>query len=354
MIRKDAFPEDIQGEDEEEELYEHFRLQVDKGQSILRIDQFLKLRLEHTSRNRIQNAAKAGAILVNGKPVKQNYKVKPQDVISIVLAKPPRDKDLKAENIPLDIVYEDDYLLVVNKPAGMVVHPGVGNFSGTLVNALMWHFENLPMPAGRTEYPRPGLVHRIDKNTSGLLVIAKDEESMTHLAKQFFDRTTERLYTALVWGNVESDNGRVEGNIGRDERFRKLMTVFPEGDAGKPAVTNYKVIERLGYVTLTQCKLETGRTHQIRVHMKYIGHTLFNDDRYDGNRILKGPRHSKYISFVENCLELIPGQALHAQTLGFRHPVTGNQMYFESPLPDGFERLLERWRTYSAAVKTEL
>ncbi len=336
--------------DEGDELYEHFRLTVDKGQSPIRIDRFLTARMENKSRNRIQIAAAAGSIRVNGKAVKSNYRIKPLDEITIVFSRPPVNRFLVPENIPLNIVYEDEYLLVVNKEAGMVVHPGVGNFSGTLVNALAYHFQNLPVakpkPGAETEPPRPGLVHRIDKNTSGLLVIAKDEETMTGLAKQFFDKTVDRKYHTLVWGNVEEDQGTIEGNIGRDERFRKLFTVFKDGNSGKPAVTHYRVLKRFGYVTLCECILETGRTHQIRVHMKYIGHTVFNDDRYDGNRAVKGPNNSSYKQFVNNCMNLIPGQALHAKTLGFKHPATGEWKQFDSELPEGFAKLLEKWENY--------
>lgn len=333
-----------------DELYEHFRLVVDKGQSPIRIDRFLTARMENKSRNRIQIAASAGSILVNGKSVKSNYKVKPCDEITIVLSTPPVNKFLVPENIPLNIIYEDDDLLVVNKNAGMVVHPGVGNFSGTLVNALSYHFQNLPVSKSNrvndTDLPRPGLVHRIDKNTSGLLVIAKHEEAMTFLAKQFYDKTVDRKYIALVWGNVEEDSGTIEGNIGRDERQRKLYRVFTDGSSGKPAITHYKVIKRFGYVTLCECVLETGRTHQIRVHMKHIGHTLFNDDRYDGNRVLKGPNSGSYKQFVSNCFELVPGQALHAKTLGFIHPSTKKHLQFDSELPEGFEKMLEKWENY--------
>jgi 23S rRNA pseudouridine1911/1915/1917 synthase len=333
-----------------DELYEHFRLVVDKGQSPIRIDRFLTARMENKSRNRIQIAASAGSILVNGKPVKSNYRVKPRDEITIVLPTPPVNRFLVPENIPLNIIYEDDDLLVVNKNAGMVVHPGVGNFSGTLVNALSYHFQHLPVSKSNrvndTDLPRPGLVHRIDKNTSGLLVIAKHEEAMTFLAKQFYEKTVERKYVALVWGNLEEDSGTIEGNIGRDEKQRKLYRVFTDGSSGKPAITHYKVIKRFGYVTLCECELETGRTHQIRVHMKHIGHTLFNDDRYDGNRILKGPNSGSYKQFVSNCFELLPGQALHAKTLGFIHPSTKKQLLFESELPEGFEKMLEKWENY--------
>lgn len=341
-----------------DELYEHFRLTVDKGQAPVRIDRFLTARMENKSRNRIQIAAKAGSILVNGKAVKSNYKLKPLDEITIVLSRPPINRFLVPENIPLDVVYEDEELLLVNKKAGMVVHPGVGNFTGTLVNALSWHLQNLPQTqnsgAPDENHLRPGLVHRIDKNTSGLLVIAKNEEAMTFLAKQFFDKTVERKYITLVWGNVEEDRGTIEGNIGRDDRYRKLFTVYRDGSQGKPAITHYRVLKRFGYVTLCECELETGRTHQIRVHMKSIGHTVFNDDRYEGNKVLKGPNSSKYKQFVNNCFELIPGQALHAKTLGFVHPATRKNMLFDSELPEGFQTLLEKWENYiTHTLKTD-
>jgi 23S rRNA pseudouridine1911/1915/1917 synthase len=336
--------------DNGDELYEHFRLTVDKGQTPLRIDRFLTARMENKSRNRIQSAAKAGAILVNGKAVKSNYKLKPLDEITIVLAHPPVNHFLVPENIPLNIPYEDEDLLIVNKVAGMVAHPGVGNFTGTLVNALSWHLQNLPQTnnsgAHGEDHLRPGLVHRIDKHTSGLLVIAKNEDAMTFLAKQFFDKTVERKYITLVWGNVEEDSGTIEGNIGRDERNRKLFTIYRDGSAGKPAVTHYRVLKRFGYVTLCECVLETGRTHQIRVHMKSIGHTVFNDDRYEGNRVLKGPNSHKYKSFVNNCFELIPGQALHAKTLGFIHPTKKQKMLFDSELTEGFQQLLDKWENF--------
>lgn len=336
--------------DEGDELYEHFRFSVDKGQELLRIDKYLLHKLEKTSRNRVQKAAEAGSIQVNGKSVKSNYRVKPGDVITIVFAHPPHEYTLVPQNIPLDILYEDDYLIVLNKPQGMVVHPGHGNYSGTLVNGLLYHFQHLPKihskHAKAEDDIRPGLVHRIDKETSGLMIVAKDEYAMTHLAKQFFERTIQRKYMALVWGDVKDDKGRIEGHIGRDKRDRLQMAVYPDGSEGKHAVTNYEVLERFGYVTLVQCKLETGRTHQIRVHMKHIGHTLFNDDRYGGNKILKGIDNSKYRQFVENCFQLLTGQALHAYSLGFIHPHTGKPMYYEAELPEGFLKLLEKWRSY--------
>ena len=331
--------------DQNDDLYEHYSFIAEKGQQPLRIDKYLMNFIENATRNKIQAAAKDGSIFVNGKPVKSNYKVKPFDEIKVLLSHPPYEYLLVPEDIPIDIVYEDDELLVVNKPAGMVVHPGHGNYSGTLINALTFHFENLP----KNSNERPGLVHRIDKDTSGLLVVAKTESTMTHLAKQFFDKTSQREYIALVWGNVEEDEGTIEGNIGRHPKNRLQNTVFEEDEAdrGKPAVTHYKVIERLGYVTLVSCKLETGRTHQIRVHMKHIGHTLFNDERYGGEKILKGTTFTKYKQFVENCFKVLPRQALHAKTLGFEHPKTGEHMSFSTDLPDDMEQCIEKWRSYA-------
>jgi 23S rRNA pseudouridine1911/1915/1917 synthase len=331
-------------ENEEDELFEHYRFKADPGQIIVRIDKFLIDRLPNTSRNKIQVAAKNGNILANGQKVKQNYKVKPGDEISIVMPYPVREIELIPQNIPIEIVFEDDHLAVVNKPSNMVVHPGYGNYTGTLVNALVYHFDNLPHRI-QDYFGRPGLVHRLDKHTTGLMVIAKTEQALTNLAKQFYDRTTERKYWALVWGDVKED-GTITGNIGRSLKNRKLMAIFPEGDHGKHAVTHYKVIERFGLVTLVECKLETGRTHQIRAHMKYIGHPLFNDIEYGGDTILKGTTSAKYKKFIENCFELIPGQALHAKTLGFEHPVTKEYMRFDSQLPSGFESILEKWRNY--------
>ncbi|WP_033959215.1 RluA family pseudouridine synthase [Psychroserpens jangbogonensis] len=329
----------------DDELYEHHSFVADKGQAPLRIDKYLMNRIENATRNKIQAAAKDGSIYVNGTPVKSNYKVKPLDKIRVLLAHPPYEYLLTPEDIPLDVVYEDDQLLVVNKSAGMVVHPGHGNYSGTLINALIFHFENLPNNSSE----RPGLVHRIDKDTSGLLVIAKTEQAMTHLSKQFFNKTSEREYVAIVWGNIDEEEGTIEGHIGRHPRNRLQNTVFVGDDEekGKPAVTHFKVIERLGYVTLVACKLETGRTHQIRVHMKHIGHTLFNDERYGGERILKGTTFSKYKQFVDNCFKILPRQALHAKTLGFVHPTTGEQMRFNSPIPEDMQQCIEKWRHYS-------
>ena len=334
----------IYTDDNERELYEHFRFVADRGQALLRVDKFLVVRMENSSRNRIQQAAEAGCILVNGKPVKSNYRVKPLDVVSIVMDRPRYECEIIAQDIPLNIVYEDSDVLVVNKPAGLVVHPGHGNYSGTLVNALAWHFRDNP------EYdvsdPRLGLVHRIDKDTSGLLVIAKTPDAKTHLGIQFFNKTTKRKYVALVWGAMENDEGRIEGHIGRSTKDRLQMTVYPNGECGKSAVTHYRTIERLGYVSLVECVLETGRTHQIRVHMKHIGHTLFNDERYGGDQILRGTTFTKYRQFVQNCFEICPRQALHAKTLGFIHPRTGEEMFFDTEVPSDMTNLVERWRQY--------
>nr|WP_299345621.1 RluA family pseudouridine synthase [Allomuricauda sp.] len=327
----------------QEELFEHYKFIAAKGQEPLRVDKFLMNFIENATRNKIQQAAKQGHIWVNDEVVKQNYRVKAGDEVKVMFEHPPYEFLLTPENIPLDIVYEDDTVLVVNKPAGMVVHPGHGNYSGTLINALVFHFDNLP----NNSSDRPGLVHRIDKDTSGLLVIAKTEQAMTHLAKQFFEKSSDREYVALVWGNVENDEATVEGNIGRNPKNRLQMMVFPDGEQGKEAVTHYKVLERFGYVTLVSCKLETGRTHQIRVHMKYIGHTLFNDERYGGNQILKGTTFTKYKQFVENTFKLLPRQALHAKTLGFVHPKTGKQMQFNSELPEDMVQCIDKWRNYA-------
>ena len=331
-----------------DDLYEHFRFIADKGQQPLRVDKYLMNRVENATRNKIQKAAKDGNIHVNDLPVKSSYKVKGNDIVTVLFEHPPYELLLTPEDIPIDIVYEDDDLLVVNKAAGMVVHPGHGNYSGTLINALTFHFDNLPNNSSN----RPGLVHRIDKDTSGLLVVAKTEEAMTHLSKQFFNKTSEREYIALVWGNVEEESGTIEGNIGRHPKNRLQNTVYEDDfeERGKPAVTHFEVMERLGYVTLVKCVLETGRTHQIRVHMKYIGHTLFNDERYGGEKILKGTSFSKYKQFVDNCFKILPRQALHARTLGFEHPKTGKMMRFEAPIPKDIEQCIDKWRNYSKHV----
>lgn len=333
----------------DDDLFEHFRFEVPKGQEFLRIDKYLMHMLPNSTRNKIQNAATNGNIYVNDVPVKSNYKVKPFDVVRILLSHPPFENRVDPENIPLNIVYEDDTLLLVNKEPGMVVHPGHGNYTGTLVNALAYHFENLPMNSSE----RPGLVHRIDKDTSGLLVIAKTEAAMTHLAKQFEAKTSEREYIALVWGNVKEDQGTIEGNIARHVKDRMQMSVFADPEIGKPAITHYKVLERFGYVTLISCQLETGRTHQIRVHLKHIGHTLFNDERYGGHLILKGTTFTKYKQFIDNCFKTLPRQALHAKTLGIIHPTTGEMMRFDTDLPQDMQEVIEKWRNYSKSHATD-
>ena len=344
ILDEESVVDDSNGDGAEAELYEHFRFVAEKGQALLRVDKFLVSHMQKSSRNRIQQAAEAGCILVNGKPVKSNYRVKPNDVVTIVMDRPRYECEIIAEDIPLDIVYEDDYLLVVNKPPGLVVHPGHGNYHGTLVNALAYHFRN----DSRFDVsdPRMGLVHRIDKDTSGLLVVAKTPDAKTHLGKQFFNKTTKREYVAVVWGCPDPPAGRIEGNIGRSLRDRLQMAVFPDGDMGKHAVTHYETIEQLGYVSVVKCVLETGRTHQIRVHMKHIGHPLLNDARYGGDKILRGNTSSSYARFVENCFAICPRQALHARTLGFVHPATGKEMFFESPVPDDMTTMIDRWRNY--------
>lgn len=332
----------------EDELFEHYRFSIDKGQEPIRIDKFLTEKLTGVSRNKIQNAAEVGSILVNGKPVKSNYKTKPNDLIQVVLPNPVWDYTVEPENIPLDIIYEDDEVLLVNKKAGMVCHPGHGNFHGTLVHALLWHCKDLPQITGAT---RPGLVHRLDKNTSGIIIIGKTEHALNHLSKQFFDRTIKRHYIALVWGDIEKPTGRIECNIARNPSNRKIFMAVEDGSAGKYAATNYEVIKRFGYVTLVKCKLETGRTHQIRVHMKYIGHTLFGDYSYGGDQILSGTVYGKYKTFIENCFKLMPYQALHAQSLGFIHPKTNKEMYFEMPIPDNFQQVIDKWENYTKSFK---
>jgi 23S rRNA pseudouridine1911/1915/1917 synthase len=335
-------------DEQEEELFEHYKYIADNGQDKLRIDKFLIDRIPNTSRSKIQIAAHNGNILVNKVQVKPNYKVKPKDEISIVLPYPVRQLELIPQNIPIDIIYEDDHLCLVNKSANMVVHPGYGNYDGTLVNALLYHFDQLPeLP--NDYFGRPGLVHRLDKHTTGLMVVAKTENTLTNLAKQFFDRTTKRKYYALVWGDVAEDEGKVDLYLGRSLKNRKLMVGYPDKEHGKHAVTHYKVVEKLGYVTLIECKLETGRTHQIRVHMKHIGHPLFNDLEYGGDKIVKGTSFTKYKQFVENCFKLLPGQALHAKSLGFFHPILKKELNFDSELPDYFEEVLNKWRRYSSS-----
>ena len=333
-------------------LYEHFRVVADRGQQLMRIDKFLLDHLPDTSRNRLQQASRFGFLHVNGRPVKSNYRVKPHDVVTLLLDRPRYENLIEPEDIPLDVVYEDNALMVINKPAGLVVHPGCGNYTGTLVNAIAWHLRDNPQYDPNN--PEVGLVHRIDKDTSGLLVVAKTPEAKTHLGWQFFNKTTRRRYNALVWGNFQEEGGRIEGNIGRHPKDRMQMAVFPpDSDIGKHAVTHYKVLERFGYVTLVECVLETGRTHQIRAHMTHLGHPLFNDERYGGDRILRGTQSGTYNNFIRNCYALCPRQALHALTLGFRHPLTEEEMDFTAPLPPDMQALLEKWRTYIGGIRNE-
>ena len=337
---------------ENSELFEHFRFEADKGQAPLRIDKFLQNKLENTSRSRIQSAAEANSILVNNRPVKSNYKVKPEDVISVLLPHPPRKLELIPQDIPLNIIYEDDQLIVLNKEPGMVVHPGHGNYTGTLVNALMHHLKDNPLFQSGEE--RPGLVHRIDKNTSGLLVVAKTELAMSNLAMQFFNKTTKRTYNALVWGEPPEEEGTITGHLGRNPKDRKKMMVFPDGDQGKNAVTHYRIMERLGYVTLVECRLETGRTHQIRVHFQYLKHPLFNDNEYGGDKILRGTTFTKYKQFVTNCFNILPRQALHARSLGFIHPKTKKELLFESEIPEDMSIVIGKWRRYISGREPEI
>ncbi len=333
------------GPKESSNLHEHYRFVAGTGQQPLRVDKFLLNFIENITRSKIQQTAKEGHVWVNDVPVKSNHKVKPNDIVRMMLEHPTYEQLLTPQNIPITIVYEDEEVLVVNKVAGMVVHPGHGNYEGTLINALIYHFDNLPNNSSN----RPGLVHRIDKDTSGLLVVAKTENAMAHLSKQFANKTSIREYVALVWGDVKENTGTIEGNIGRHPKNRLQNFVWEgeEADKGKPAVTHYEVIERIGYVTLVKCKLETGRTHQIRVHMKHIGHTLFNDERYGGDVILKGTTFTKYKQFVDNCFKILPRQALHARTLGFEHPTSGENLFFEAPVPDDIFNCIEKWRSYS-------
>jgi 23S rRNA pseudouridine1911/1915/1917 synthase len=349
----DVLDEDLDGDELEawddandgQQLYEHFRIVVDKGQVPVRIDKFLCEHQPHSSRNRIQKAADAGFIHVNDRPVKSNYKVRPNDVVTLMLDRPRHDNTIEPEDIALDVVYEDNDIMVINKPAGMVVHPGAGNFHGTLINAIAWHLKDDPRFDAND--PEVGLVHRIDKDTSGLLVVAKTPDAKSNLGRQFFVHDTHRSYLALAWCNFTEDEGRIEGNIGRDPKDRLRMMVFPpDSEIGKPAVTHWRVVERFGYTTLVECRLETGRTHQIRAHMRHIGHPLFCDERYGGTEILRGQRSSTYKAFIQNCFNICPRQVLHAQTLGFRHPTTGKQMDFTSPLPDDMRQLIEKWRAY--------
>ena len=336
-----------------DELYERFSLVVDKGQEPLRIDKFLANRIEGATRNKLQQAINAGMVLVNAKEIRPNYKVKGQDEIIVYSDMSPEQTDVVPENIPLDIVYEDADLMMMNKPAGMVVHPGSGNYTGTLLNGVAFYLQQQNPGISEELLPRFGLVHRIDKNTSGLLVLAKTDKAMRQLAKQFFDHTVKRQYVALVWGDVEKDKGTINAHVGRHQRFRKLFEAYPEGDHGKEAITHYKVLERFGYVTLVECVLETGRTHQIRVHMKYIGHPLFNDDFYGGDKIVKGTVYTKYKQFVDNCFTICPRQALHAKTLGFIHPTTAEEMQFDSEIPDDMMLVIDKWRKYSNSVGSQ-
>ncbi len=337
-----------------DELYERFNFRIDKGQEPLRIDKFLMSRIEGATRNKLQRSITNEMVLVNGKPVKSNYKIKPQDELIVYSDMHPDETDVVPEQMDLNIVYEDDDIMMINKPAGMVVHPGSGNYHGTLLNGVAWYLQHKVPGFSEELLPRFGLVHRIDKNTSGLLVMAKNDKSMRHLAKQFFDHTIDRKYYALVWGDVEQDSGTIVAHVGRNQRHRKLFEAYPEGDHGKEAITHYRVLERFGYVTLVQCILETGRTHQIRVHMKYIGHPLFNDDFYGGDKIVKGTVYAKYKQFVENCFAICPRQALHAKTLGFVHPGTGENVFFETELPADIEQVIERWRKYSSTIGTNV
>jgi 23S rRNA pseudouridine1911/1915/1917 synthase len=343
---EDSENNQISEQEETGELFEHFKFIVDAGQKPVRIDKYLQQRMENSSRSKIQSSAENGNILVDGKIVKSNYKIKPGEVVTIVMAYPPREIEIIPEDIPLNIVYEDESFLIVNKSPGMVVHPSYGHYSGTLINALAFRYKDLPMFAGKDA--RPGLVHRIDKDTSGLLVIAKNEQSKSKIALQFFEHTTHRRYVALVWGNFEEDEGTIEGHVGRNLKNRKIMDVFPDGEYGKQAITHYKVLQRFGYVTLVECRLETGRTHQIRVHMKHIGHPLFNDADYGGDAILKGTTFTKYKQFVQNCFKILPRQALHAKELGFIHPTTDEFIKFESDLPDDLQIVIDKWNNYVA------
>ncbi|UYQ93916.1 RluA family pseudouridine synthase [Chitinophaga horti] len=329
-----------------EEIYERINMVVDKGQEPLRIDKFLLTRIQNATRNKIQQAIEDGMVTVNEKPIKSNYKIRPLDKIIVLSNKNPEHTEILPENMPLSITYEDEDIMIINKPPGLVVHPGCGNYTGTLVNGLAYYLnedKTQPIP----DIPRFGLVHRIDKNTSGLLAIAKTDKAMNDLAKQFAAHTVQRRYMALVWGNFEEDEGTIVAHVGRHQRFRKIMTAYPDGEYGKEAITHYKVLERFNYVTLVECRLETGRTHQIRVHMQHIGHSLFNDDTYGGDRIVKGTVFTKYKQFVDNCFEVMPRHALHARTLGFIHPRTRKEVHFESPVPDDFTAVLEKWRRYS-------
>ncbi|HJW18257.1 MAG TPA: RluA family pseudouridine synthase [Flavisolibacter sp.] len=351
MVIEDIGLNNDDQQESNDELYQRFTFLIDKGQEPYRIDKFLMNRLEGATRNKLQRAINTGLVLVNNKEVKQNYKVKPNDHIVIYSDLSPESTEIVPENIPLDIVHEDDDIIIINKPAGMVVHPGSGNYNGTLLNGIAWYLQQKIPDLSEDVLPRFGLVHRIDKNTSGLLVLAKNERAMRHLAKQFYDHTVKRKYMALVWGDVENDSGTIVAHVGRNLRHRKLFEAYPEGDHGKEAITHYTVLERFNYVTLVQCNLETGRTHQIRVHMKYIGHPLFNDDFYGGDKIVKGTIFSKYKQFVENCFQICKRQALHAKTLGFIHPGTGKDVFFETELPADISQVLEKWRNYVKTIR---
>ena len=349
-MKEEEEKEEQEINDTSDELYERFNIIIDKGQDQLRIDKFLVSRIEGATRNKVQKAINAGMVLVNDKEIKSNYKIKPLDAIIVYSDSNPEERDVVPEKMELNIVYEDADLMIVNKPAGMVVHPGSGNYSGTLINGVAFYLQQTNPAISEDLLPRFGLVHRIDKNTTGLLVLAKTDKAMRQLAKQFFDHTVKRQYIALVWGDVQNDTGTIRAHVGRNVRFRKLFEAYPDGENGKEAITHYTVLERFGYVTLVQCVLETGRTHQIRVHMKYIGHPLFNDDTYGGDKIVKGTVFTKYKQFVDNCFAICKRQALHAKTLGFVHPSTGEEMLFESSLPDDMEQVIEKWRKYSQSV----
>ena len=349
-MKEEADKEEQEINDTSDELYERFNIIIDKGQDQLRIDKFLVSRIEGATRNKVQKAINAGMVLVNDKEIKSNYKIKPLDAIIVYSDSNPEERDVVPEKMELNIVYEDADLMIVNKPAGMVVHPGSGNYSGTLINGVAFYLQQTNPAISEDLLPRFGLVHRIDKNTTGLLVLAKTDKAMRQLAKQFFDHTVKRQYIALVWGDVQNDTGTIRAHVGRNVRFRKLFEAYPDGENGKEAITHYTVLERFGYVTLVQCVLETGRTHQIRVHMKYIGHPLFNDDTYGGDKIVKGTVFTKYKQFVDNCFAICKRQALHAKTLGFVHPSTGEEMLFESSLPDDMEQVIEKWRKYSQSI----
>jgi len=343
----EADQNNVEQQNGNDELYERLVIKIDKGQEPLRIDKYLMARIENVTRNKIQQAINAGMVTVNKNTVKQNYKVKGLDEIILYSDMSPEQTEVIPEKMDLDIVYEDDDVMIINKPAGMVVHPGSGNYTGTLLNGIAWYLQNINPAINEDTLPRFGMVHRIDKNTSGLLLLAKKSKAMTALARQFFDHTVQRKYIALVWGDLKNDEGTIIAHVGRNLRFRKLFEAYPEGDHGKEAITHYKVLERFNYVTLVECLLETGRTHQIRVHMKYIGHPLFNDDTYGGDKIVKGTVFAKYKQFVENCFTICPRQALHAKTLGFIHPTTHQEMFFDTELPVEMKSVIEKWRGYS-------